>query len=100
MAAVLFVAGAALVLADADLLAELVADDPRGHGRRRREIGRAIPADEQDARLEGLALVHLQAVDEQPLALLDAVLLAAETDDRVAAHNVKRRGHGPASRAV
>ena len=91
MAVVPLVAGATAVLADADLLAELVPDDARGHRRRRREIGRAVAADEQDARLDRRALVDAQAVDEQPLALLDAVLLAAETDDRVRAHGVETR---------
>src|SRR5581483_3028887 len=95
VAAVLLVAGAALVLADADLLAELVPDDARGHGGRRREIRRAVPADEQDARLERLALVDLEAVDEQPLALLDAVLLTAEADDRVTVHGMESAGSGP-----
>src|SRR5262249_36641602 len=80
---VLLVPGAAAVLADADLLAELVPDHASGHGRRRREIGCAVAADEQDTRFERRALVLAQAVDEQPLALTDAVLLAAETDDRV-----------------
>ena len=47
---------------------------------------RAVATEEQDARLEGLALVDLEAVDEQVLALADAVLLTAETDDCVAAH--------------
>ena len=100
MAVVPLVPGALLVLADPDLLAELVPDDARGHRRRRREIGRAVAADEQDARLEGLALVDLEAVDEQPLALVDAVLLTAETDDRVTAHGVENAGWAPASRAV
>ena len=43
---------------------------------------------EQDVGLERLALVGAQAVDDQRLALADAVLLAAETDDRVV-HNVE-----------
>ena len=64
---------------------ELVADD---RGRHLRvfgdELGRAVAADEQDVGVEGLALVPAEAVDEEPLALVDAVLLAAECDDRVA----------------
>src|SRR5579862_1191412 len=104
MAVVPLVAGALLVFPDADLLAELVADDARGDGRRRREIGCAVAANKQDARLEGLALLHLEAVDNEPLALLDAVLLTAETDDRVAAHEkcrcVENAGCEPASGAV
>jgi hypothetical protein len=85
------VAGAPAVLADPDLLAQLVPDDACGDGRRRREIGRSVAAYEQDARLDGRALVLAQPVDEQPLALLDAVLLAAEADDRVRAHGVETR---------
>src|SRR5947208_7841091 len=56
---------------------------------------RAVAADEQDAQLDRRALVGAQAVDEQPLALLDAVLLAAETDDRVGAHGVETRAGRP-----
>ena len=101
-AGVLAIAGAALVLADADLVAERVADDARRHRRRRREIGLAFAADEQDARIERLALVGLQAVDEQPLALPDAVLLAADGDDRVAhvVENARPRPNAGAARAA
>src|SRR4029077_1128727 len=91
VAGVLLVARAPAVLPDADLLAELVPDDTGGHGRGGREIRRAAAAYQQDARLEGRALVRTQAVDEQPLAFGDAVLLAAETDDRVGAHGVETR---------
>jgi hypothetical protein len=80
---VLLVSGSAPVLADADLLAELVADDARGHGRGRREIRCTVAPDEQDTRLDRRTLVGTQAIDEQPLTLSDAVLLAAQTDDRV-----------------
>ena len=44
----------------------------------RRELEGAVAAEHQHLRMEGLALVRRQAVDEQPLAFLDAVLLAAE----------------------
>jgi hypothetical protein len=79
------VAGALLVLADADLRPTLLADDADGDGhpfRRDRDV--AVAADEQHLRREGGAVVELHAVDEQPLALTDAVLLAADGDDRVA----------------
>src|SRR3954451_4654233 len=92
-AGVLAVAGALLVLADPDLLAELVADDARRDGDRRREVGLAVAADEQHLRAERLALVGLEPVHQQPLALLDAVLLATESDDRVA-HKRGKRGAG------
>src|SRR4029079_13866941 len=95
VAGVLLVAGPAAVLADPDLLAELVPDDAGCHRRGRREIRRAVAADEQDTRLESRALVRAQAVDEQPLSFGDAVLLAAETDDRVGAHGVETRAGRP-----
>src|SRR4029077_1232923 len=100
VAGVPLVAGALAVLADPDLLAELVPDNARRHSGRRREIRRAVAADEQDARLEGRALVLAQSVDEQPLGLLDAVLLAAETDDRVAVHGVETRALRPRGGSV
>src|SRR5207248_6951024 len=83
-AGVPLVARALPVLADPHLLAEHVVDDARRHRRRGREVGLAVAADEQDARLEGLPGLRLDAVHEEPLALLDAVLLAADGDDRVA----------------
>src|SRR6478736_5179799 len=63
------------VLADADLLAERRADHAGGHLRLRSELERAIAAEHQHLRMEGLALLRRQAVDEQALAFLDAVLL-------------------------
>ena len=72
------VAGLRAVLADADLLAERRADDPRRHLRLRRELEGAVAAEHQHLRMEGLALLRRQAVDEQALAFLDAVLLTAE----------------------
>src|SRR5207237_288954 len=76
-AGVPLVARALPVLADLHLLAEHVVDDARRHRRRGREVGLAVAADKQDARLEGLPGLRLDAVHEEPLALLDAVLLAA-----------------------
>src|SRR5581483_4375186 len=98
------VAGAPFVLSAADLVAERVADHARRHRRRRRDVRLAVAPDEQDARVERLPLVGLQAVDEQPLALLDAVLLPADGDDRVA-HSVEnaepaRIGRAPRTGAV
>ena len=63
-ACVLPVAGPPLVLADADLVAQHMADDPRGDRRRGRQIGVAVAADEQDAGAERLPLVGLQPIDE------------------------------------
>src|SRR6185437_3105246 len=88
---VLAVTGALLVLADPDLLAELVAHDARRDCDRGREVGLAVAADEQHLRSERLALVGLEPVHQQPLALMDAVLLATESDDRVA-HSVENAG--------
>jgi hypothetical protein len=65
-------------LADADLLPAHVADDLRGHLHARRKVGVTVAAGEQDVRLERLALVGCEPVDQQSLALADAVLLAAE----------------------
>src|SRR5581483_5643032 len=87
-AVVALVAGAALVLADADLRAALV----------RVHLHRDGGVAEQDVRAERPALVRLQAVDDQRLALADAVLLPSETDDRVV-HRWKKRGRVPASGA-
>jgi len=47
------------------------------HGRR------AVPTDEQHPRRERLALAVREPVHEQLLARVDAVLLAADLDDRV-----------------
>ena len=63
-------------------------------------FGAAVAADKKHARIERLPLVRLQVVDEQPLALLDAVLLAADGDDRVAHKRGKRGPHGPARRGL
>src|SRR5205823_3592940 len=68
--------------------------------RGRREIRRAVAADQQDARLNSRTLVGAEAVDEQPLALSDAVLLAAQTDDRVGAHGVETRALRPRQGSV
>ena len=54
-------------------------DDLRRHLRvLRRDPDVALAADEQHRRMEGLAVGEREVVDEQPLALLDAVLLAAD----------------------
>jgi hypothetical protein len=56
-----------------------VADDLGGHrGIGRRELPIAVTPEEEDVRLERLALVRLEPVHEQPLALADAVLLPAQ----------------------
>jgi hypothetical protein len=52
------------VLADADLLAERGADDPRGHLALRRELELAVAAEHQHLGMEGLALFHGQPVHE------------------------------------
>src|SRR6478752_5138179 len=62
------------VLADAELLAERRADHAGGHLRLRSELERAVAAEHQHLRMEGLALFRRQAVDEQALAFLNAVL--------------------------
>jgi len=82
------VARALLVLADDDLLSEHVLDHP---GRDLpalqlvlTEKRLAIPADEHEVGMESGSLLVGEPVDEQPLALANAVLLAADGDDRVA----------------
>ena len=73
------ITGALLVLADVDLLAESAPQHRCGHLRAlRRELGLPVPTDEEDVRVERLCLVMRESVDEQPLSLLDAVLLAPE----------------------
>ena len=67
--------------------------------------GVAVAADEQDGRRERRAVLLAQAVDEQPLALADAVLLAGNLDDRVGHRVLERRGQQdagepPASRRM
>src|SRR5437764_3422285 len=65
------------VLADPDLVAEHVLDDAgRDRGLRLQVDVLAVAADEEDCRLERLACFGLHAIDEQPFARLDAVLLA------------------------
>ena len=70
------VARAPAVLADPDLLALHVAEHLGRHLEPRLQVRLALAADEQEVRVERLALVGLDPVDEQLLALLDAVLLA------------------------
>jgi hypothetical protein len=81
------VAGPLLVLADDELRAEHVLGHPGGDLRAGELVAEArltVPADQQHLGLEGLAFLHRQPIDEQPLALADAVLLPADLDDRVA----------------
>ena len=72
-----------LVLADPHLRPAHVTDDLRAHRRARRQLAVALAADEEDVRLERLALLAVEPVHEQRLALVDDVLLSAEGDDRV-----------------
>src|SRR6266545_8382591 len=79
------------VFPDPDLVAEDVLDDARGDLDLRLQVRLAVPAQEEERGMERLALVGLDAVDEQPFALADAVLLATHRDDRVALHLVRTR---------
>ena len=93
----LLVAALRLVLSDPHFLAEDVTDDARGHLRLGREVDLPVAAEHEQRRMEGLPFVGLDAVDEQPLALLDAVLLASDLDDCVGTHKRGKRGRRPAS---
>src|SRR5262249_21644850 len=88
-----------LVLADADLRPLRRAEDASGHldvpGR---DDGLSLAADEQDRGCEGRPVVLVQAVDEQPLALTDAVLLPGNLDDRVGHGVLQRKGRRHTSR--
>src|SRR5262245_47688909 len=79
------VAALGLELEHPQLLAALVADDLGLHRRelRRVEDGVAVARQQQGRQLDGGAGVVGQPLDEQGLALLDAVLLAAGLDDCV-----------------
>src|SRR5205823_9917173 len=77
-ARVALVARALLVLADPDLVAESGADDLRRHLDARRQVRLPVTAREEDVRMERLPFGGRQPVDEQPVALADAVLLATE----------------------
>src|SRR6266545_2557625 len=79
------------VFPDPDFVAEDVLDDARGDLDLRLQVRLAVPAQEEERGMERLALVRLDAVDEQPFALADAVLLATHRDDRVALHLVRTR---------
>ena len=78
------VAGALLVLADADLRAFDGTQDLRTHlhvpGI---EHGIAVAAHEQDGRRDRRAVLLGESVHQQTLALTDAVLLSGNLDDRV-----------------
>jgi hypothetical protein len=68
-----------LVLADPDLLAERRGNHLRRHLDARREVRLGVAAArEEDVGMEGLAFVRRQTVNEQPVALADAVLLASQ----------------------
>src|SRR5262245_7547070 len=77
----------ALVLADDDLVAEKVLRDPSGDDLAlqvvRAQPRLAVAAEQEHVRLERRALVVREAIDEQPFALPDPVLLSADLDDRV-----------------
>src|SRR5581483_5325460 len=82
VAVVPLVAGAPPVLADADLRPALVRDHRR----------RDLPLAEQHVGLERRAFLAADAVDDERLAVADAVLLVAEPDDRVGlCHGVETR---------
>src|SRR5207244_3103368 len=66
------------VLADPDLRSEGRADHLRRDLDPRREVRLAVAAREEDIRMKRLSLVGRKPVDEQPVALADAVLLPAE----------------------
>src|SRR5439155_17506887 len=89
---VLLLAGLRAVLADPHLRAALVGDDLRRDGGLRLELAALLPAEEEDVRMEGLALLLPEVVHEQLLALTDDVLLTTEADDRVLAHRRGKRG--------
>ena len=72
------VARAPAVLADPDLLALHVPEHLGRDLELGREVGLPVAAGEQNVRMERLALVGLDPVHEELLALLDAVLLAAD----------------------
>ena len=94
MAVVAPVARPRLVLADDDLVAELVADDLGGHlDALRGQLGLAVAPDERAPPGGRSCSLHGKPVHDELLALLDAVLLPAEFDDRVRHKN--RRGVAP-----
>src|SRR5205823_9306834 len=91
VAVVTLVARTPAILADPDLRAALVGDDGRRH--------RAVA--EEHVGLEALAGLRPQTIDDERLAVADAVLLVAESDDRViGCHSVENAGVRPASRGI
>src|SRR5205823_2294513 len=89
VAVVTLVARPPPVLADPDLRPALVRD----HRRRHHALA------EEDVGLEALAGLGAQAVDDECLAVADAVLLVAEPDDCVTVcHSVENAGVGPRAR--
>src|SRR6266542_6823161 len=93
-ACVPLVAALGAVLADPNFRAAHVAEYLRRHVLRRgRKLAVAAAAEEQDVGVEGLALLPVQALDEEALALADDVLLPSEADDRVVlGHGSQKRG--------
>src|SRR5262245_11289033 len=79
--------GLRLVREAADLLALGLTDDLGGHRRALQLVGlrqHGVAVDDEDRpQLHGLLGVEVQPLDLEPLALLDAVLLAAGVDDCV-----------------
>ena len=68
-----------------------------------RDLRLPVAAGEQHGRRERRAVLEREAVDEQPLALADAVLLAADGDDRVAHARgllTRKSRAAPASRRI
>src|SRR5712691_782875 len=94
------VAGLRLVLADPHLRTAHVPDDLGRHVLGlRREHTAAVAAEEENLGVEGLALLAVQALDQETLALVDDVLLPSEADDRVVlllGHGSQKRGPVPA----
>ena len=75
------------MLADDDLVAENMRHDPGGDHVALHLVGAeqrlTVSAEKQHVGRERRSLLVRQPVDEQPLALSDAVLLPTDADDRV-----------------
>ena len=65
-------------LADSDLVPQNVPDDPGRHLGRWRQGGLSVASQKENIRLEGLAFFGPEPVDNQPLPLANAILLAAQ----------------------
>ena len=100
MSSVLAVARLRPVLADADLFAEHVPDDPRSDlAAGRREVSRAVAPECQHVGMERRAFLCGQAFDAEPLAFAHAVLLAADRDDCVGHGSVRAKAGVPPAAA-